>query len=251
MKTFVYVDGFNLYHGAVHRTPAKSLDIRKLCELLLQSTRSLGSSTAPPPCHASDARSLANIPKMGMIIPDMGTKSGPSRGLADALFSPVQQRVLGLLYGQPHRLLTRLADAGLVTVSRSGNQKHYQANRHSPIFSELHRLVVKTVGVVGPLRRALAPFAKRIAAAFVYGSVAKGADTAKSDIDVMVISDNVSYPDLFRALQATERVLARPVNPNVMTSAEWRAKRDQAGSFAARIATQPRLFLIGSDDDLA
>ena len=271
MKTFVYVDGFNLYHGAVHRTPAKSLDIRKLCELLLQSTRSLGSSTAPPPCHASDARSLANIPKMGMIIPDMGTKSGPSRGLADALFSPVQQRVLGLLYGQPqrrfqsaelirlagsgtgaaHRLLTRLADAGLVTVSRSGNQKHYQANRHSPIFSELHRLVVKTVGVVGPLRRALAPFAKRIAAAFVYGSVAKGADTAKSDIDVMVISDNVSYPDLFRRLQATERVLARPVNPNVMTSAEWRAKRDQAGSFAARIATQPRLFLIGSDDDLA
>ena len=122
----------------------------------------------------------------------------------------MQQRVLGLLYGQPqrrfqsaelirlagsgtgaaHRLLTRLADAGLVTVSRSGNQKHYQANRHSPIFSELHRLVVKTVGVVGPLRRALAPFAKRIAAAFVYGSVAKGADTAKSDIDVMVISDN-------------------------------------------------------------
>jgi predicted nucleotidyltransferase len=208
---------------------------------------------------------------MGMIIPDMGTKPRDGRGLADALFSPVQQRVLGLLYGQPerrfqsaelirlagsgtgaaHRLLTRLADSGLVTVTRSGNQKHYQANRKSPIFTELHRLVVKTVGVVGPLRRALAPFAKRIAAAFVYGSIAKRTDTTKSDIDVMVISDSVSYADLFRALETTERVLARPVSPNVMTRAEWRAKRDQRGSFASRVARQPRLFLIGSDNDLA
>ena len=208
---------------------------------------------------------------MGIIIPDMGTKSRASRGLADALFSPVEQRVLGLLYGQPqrrfqsaelirlagsgtgatHRLLTRLADSGLVTVTRSGNQKHYQANRKSPIFTELHRLVIKTVGVVGPLRRALAPLGKRIAAAFVYGSVAKRTDTTRSDIDVMAISDDVSYPDLFGALEATERVLARRVSPNLMTRAEWRAKRDRRGSFASRVARQPRLFLIGSDDDLA
>lgn len=208
---------------------------------------------------------------MGMIIPNMGTRSKDSSGLAGALFSPVQQRVLGLVYGQPqrrfqsaelirlagsgtgaaHRLLTRLADAGIVTVTRSGNQKHYQANRRSPIFTELHRLVLKTVGVVDPLRRALAPFAKRIAAAFVYGSVAKQTDSSRSDIDVMVISNSVSYADLFRALETTERVLARPVSPNVMTRAEWRAKRSQTGSFASRVAKQPRLFLIGSDDDLA
>jgi predicted nucleotidyltransferase len=201
----------------------------------------------------------------------MGTKSRPSRGLADALFSRVQQRVLGLLYGQPqrrfqsaelirlagsgtgavHRLLTRLADAGIVAVTRAGNQKHYQANRHSPIFTELHGLVIKTVGVVGPLRRALVPFQKRIAAAFVYGSVAKRTDTSRSDIDVMVISDSIGYSDLYRALETTEPVLARPVSPNVMTRADWRAKRDQTGSFASRVAEQPRLFLIGSDADLA
>lgn len=208
---------------------------------------------------------------MGMIVPNMGTSGRASGNLADALFSPVQQRVLGLLYGQParrfqsaevirlarggtgavHRVLTRLADAGLVTVSRSGNQKHYQANRDSPVFHELHQLIVKTVGVVAPLKRALAPSARKIHAAFVYGSVAKRADTAKSDIDLMVISDTLSYPDIFRALQRAERALGRPVNPNVMTSAEWRVKRRQAGSFAARIAQQPRLFVIGSDDDLA
>jgi predicted transcriptional regulator len=107
-----------------------------------------------------------------MIIPNMGilrTTSGP--GLADALFSPVQQKVLALLFGQPHRRfqsaelirlagsgtgaahrqLSRLADVGLVTVTRIGNQKHYEANRTSPVFDELHGLVIKTVGLVEPL----------------------------------------------------------------------------------------------------
>jgi predicted nucleotidyltransferase len=191
--------------------------------------------------------------------------------LADALFTPVQQRVLGLLFGQPdrrfqsaevirlakggvgavHRQLGRLADAELVTVTRSGNQKHYQARRDSPVFEELHRLVVKTVGVAEPLRRALARQARLIQAAFVYGSIAKGTDRARSDIDLMVISDSLRYADVFEALQAAEAALGRPVNPTVMTVAQWRAKRAQAGSFTARVANQPRIFVIGSADELA
>jgi predicted nucleotidyltransferase len=190
--------------------------------------------------------------------------------LADALFTPVQQRVLGLLLGQPdrrfqsgevirlansgtgavHRQLGRLADAGLVTVTRAGNQKLYQASRTSPVFAELHGLVVKTVGIVEPLRRALKPRARQIRAAFVYGSIAKSSDKATSDIDLMVISDALQYPDLFEALQKAEAVLARRISPNVMTTADWRAKRARKDSFAARIAAQPKLFVIGSDDDL-
>lgn len=209
---------------------------------------------------------------MGIIVPNMGTKTNTaSGGLADALFSPVQQRVLGLLFGQPrrrfqsaevirlarsgtgavHRLLTQLAAVGLITVTRSGNQKHYQANRASPVFPELHRLILKTVGVVGPLRQALVPKASKIHAAFVYGSVAKRTETARSDIDLMVITDALTYPDVFQAVQSVERALARSVNPTVLTLAEWRAKRAQSGSFAARVGKGPRLFVIGSDDDLA
>lgn len=206
-----------------------------------------------------------------MIVPDMGRKIEPRSGLADALFSPVQQRVLRLLFGQPdrrfqsaelirladsgtgavHRQLSRLERAGWVTVVRAGNQKHYQANRASPAFAELRGLVVKTVGVLEPLRRALATKAKDLRAAFVYGSVAKGTDTARSDIDLLVISDRLSYQDLFDALQPVEGALARPVNPNVVSFTEWRTKRTKKDSFIARIASQPRLFVIGSDDDLA
>lgn len=205
----------------------------------------------------------------------MGTKSkkvigAGATGLADVLFTPVQQRVLGLLFGQPerrfqsaelirlagsgtgaaHRLLMRLEATGLVTTERVGNQKHYQANPKSPVFAELAGLVRKTVGLVVPLQAALAPLAKKIAAAFVYGSIAKGTDTAKSDVDLMVITDKLDYAVVFAALKDAEAALARPVNPNLMTRAEWRRKRAEADSFAARVAAQPRIFVIGSDDEL-
>lgn len=214
---------------------------------------------------------VVELPKSGMIVPNMGTQRATRRhGLADALFTPVQQRVLGLLFGQPdrvfqsaeiirlarggvgavHRQLSRLAASDLVTVTRSGNQKHYQARRESPVFEELHRLVTKTVGVAEPLRRALGPRAKAIRAAFVYGSVAKGADRARSDIDLMVLSDSLRYADLFEGLQEAEAALGRKVNPTVMTLAQWRTRRSQADSFASRVAAGPRILVIGSEDAL-
>lgn len=222
------------------------------------------------------AEDVQNIPVLGMIVPNMGKKttgmSPPTAptGLADALFTPVQQRVLGLLFGQPervyqsselirladsgtgavHRLLTRLADAGLVTAERVGNQKHYRANPDSPVFVELRGLIGKTTGLAMPLRVALEPVATKIHAAFVYGSIAKGTDHAASDIDLMVIAQKLDYADLYAALQNAEAALARPVNPSLMTPGEWRSKRAQHSSFAARIAAQPRIFVIGSDDGL-
>jgi len=191
--------------------------------------------------------------------------------LADALFTPVQQRVLRLLFAQPdrrfqsaelirlakggvgavHRQLARLEKAGLVEATRVGNQKHYQARRESPIFAELQGLVAKTVGAVEPLRNSLGEYADSIRAAFVFGSLAKGSDHAESDIDLMVISDVLHYSDLFEALQEAEVRLARPVNPTVMSLTDWRAKRAREDSFAARVAALPKLFVIGSDDDLA
>lgn len=214
------------------------------------------------------------VPISGMIVPVMGktvTKQTPPAptGLADVLFTPVQQRVLGLLFGQPqrryqsaelirlagsgtgsvHRLLTRLAKAGLVNTDRVGNQKFYQANAESPVFAELAGLVRKTVGLVAPLQAALAPLSEQIATAFVYGSIAKGTDRADSDIDLLVIADDLDYAALYAALPEAEALLSRPINPSLMTRAEWRRKRAEPDGFVARIAAQPKLFVIGSDDD--
>ncbi len=202
----------------------------------------------------------------------MGTKNDKeSLGLAGALFSSVQQRVLGLLFGQPgrrfqsaelirlagsgtgavHRQLRRLEAAGWITATRVGNQKYYQANADCPAFEELQSLIAKTVGLAEPLCRALAPLEARIVAAFVYGSVARGSDTADSDIDVLVVSDDVGYPEIYAALQEAEAELGRAINPNVLAQKDWKERSAQRDSFAARIAAQPRLFVIGAEDDLS
>jgi predicted nucleotidyltransferase len=198
----------------------------------------------------------------------MGIK--PSAGIGGALFGKTQRRVLGLLFGNPdrsyflneivrlaesgigavHRELAVLEAAGLITTTRAGNQLHYQANRQSPIFDELRGIVVKTFGIADVLRRELVPLASRILTAFVYGSIAKGTDTAKSDVDLMVISAKLSYTDLFSAATHAEEQIGRKVNPTVMTPQELQRKLKADNAFASRILEQPKIFVIGSEDDL-
>jgi predicted nucleotidyltransferase len=209
-----------------------------------------------------------HIPKKGIIIPKMGTINSP--GLGDVLFGKAQRRVLALLFGNPDRTyyvneIVRLAEAGigavqrelgrleatgLVVVTRVGNQKHYQANRQAPIFDELRGIVVKTFGVADHLRSALAPIAKRIRAAFIYGSIAKGTDTASSDVDLMILSDDVSFSDVIKALTTAEQQIGRSVSPTIFGVDEWRAKLGEEGGFLQRVLVQPKLFLIGTEDDI-
>ena len=191
--------------------------------------------------------------------------------LADALFTGTQQRVLALLFGQPERSyyateiiglakagsgaaqreLARLSQSGLITAQAVGNQKHYQANPASPVFAELRGMVQKTFGLAEPLRAALAPLANRIAAAFVYGSIAKKQDTTGSDVDLMIVSDDLTYPDLYATLEAVSQRLGRTVNPTIYTHKEL-AKRIKSGeSFVTRVLEQPKIWLIGDDDALA
>jgi predicted nucleotidyltransferase len=201
----------------------------------------------------------------------MGRKKPTPHGLASALFSKVQLNVLGLMLGQPDRSfaiseiirlaesgsgavqreLEKLTAAGIVATQVVGKRKFYQANRQSPIFTELHGLVLKTVGLIEPLQKALELYQPKIDVAFVYGSVAKGTDTAKSDIDLMIIGDEIAYGDVFLALHSAEKKLQRPVHPLLMTPEEWRQRRSDSSSFATRIFEQPKMFVLGTADDLS
>ena len=190
--------------------------------------------------------------------------------VADALFSGLQQRLLAVLFGQPDRSfygnellrltgtgrgalqreLEKLVSADLVTVTPIGNQKHYQANAAAPIFAELRGIVMKTLGLADVLRTALNAVADRIELAFVFGSVAKGTDTATSDIDLMVVTETLSYADLFEGLAAAEQVLGRKVNPTLYTSDALAEKVRTENNFVLRVLSQPKIFLIGAEDAL-
>jgi predicted nucleotidyltransferase len=190
--------------------------------------------------------------------------------LVDALFPETRQRVLGYLFGQPERSffatelihligsgsgavqreLARLESSGLVTVKYLGTQKHYQANPASPIYTELCGIAQKTIGLAEPLKQALQPCAVQIKAAFVFGSVAKHADRAASDIDVLILSDSLEYADLYTALQTIEAKLGRTVNPTIYTVSTWRKKIKSNNAFVTKIIAQPKIFLIGTEADI-
>jgi predicted nucleotidyltransferase len=101
-----------------------------------------------------------------------------------------------------------------------------------------------------PLQEALAPLADQIKVAFVYGSVAKGTDTARSDVDLMVVGDNLTYSDLYEGLHKAEEQLSRPVNPTMMERDEWAKKRKADNSFLQKVLQQRKIFIIGSEADL-
>jgi predicted nucleotidyltransferase len=189
--------------------------------------------------------------------------------LSDALFTVTQQKVLGLLYGKPDqsfyaneiarwaqvgkgslmRELDRLHRAGVLTLSRQGNQTHYQANPDCPIYEELLGIVRKTFGIGEQLRTALAPLAGQLVWAFVYGSMAKGAEHAGSDIDLMLIGQNLSYSDVMEHLMPVEERLGRTINPTLYTLADWQARKAAGNSFVLRVAQQDKINLIGSQPE--
>ena len=186
--------------------------------------------------------------------------------LADALFTTTQQRVLALLLGQParsfyaseliertgsgsgavQRELKRLASSGLVTVKRIGNQRHYQANPDSPVFEELRSLVKKTVALADPIRDALMPLADRIDLALLYGSAAKGTDTAMSDIDILIVADNMTLEEIYSALAQVEAELDRKISPALYTPQEFAHRKASNNPFLTRVLSGELLVLMGN-----
>lgn len=221
------------------------------------------------------------MPGMGNVAPTLSSRparrkaaagrADAATSLADALFTTTQQRVLALLFGQPSRSffaselieltgsgsgavqreLKRLTSSGLVTVKRIGKQKHYQANPDCPVFDELCGLVRKTVAMVEPIRQALAPLTKKIERALIYGSVVKGTDTASSDIDLLVVADDLTLEALYSALAPVEASLDRKISPTLYTRKEYDDRLAAGNPFLTRVLEGEHLVLIGSADDEA
>lgn len=185
--------------------------------------------------------------------------------MSGALFSEAQSRVLRWVFGFPDRSfhlselrrltglgsaslqreLRRLAEAGLVSSEPVGNQRHFRANASSPIYDELIALTRKTLGVQPMLREALQALGSEVISAWVYGSVAKQSETAQSDVDVMLVGENLTLNRILEVLLPLEKELGRKINPTCFTPAEFKRRLRDPDSFVNRVLAQPILPLIG------
>lgn len=189
--------------------------------------------------------------------------------LSTFLFSEYRRKVLGMLLLNPEkqyhlREIARLTDTLSGTLSRElskmvevgvllrepvGNQMQYRANRHCPIFPELVSILRKTEGLADTMAQALTPLAHRITCAFVFGSMASGKATSSSDIDLMVIGD-VSFSELVTHLYSLQESLGREINPKQYPAQEWFQLLTEQGGFVRDLMAKPKMFVIGSEDDL-
>jgi predicted nucleotidyltransferase len=159
-------------------------------------------------------------------------------------------RITGVPAGSLHRELKLLTAAGLLRRSVAGNQVRYQVDRTCTIHEELTGIFRKTAGLADVLRDALAPIARKVRLAFIFGSVAQGKERASSDVDVLVVG-SASFRAVVEALSRVRDRLRREVNPVVMTAAAFEAKLASRDRFVARVAREPKLFLLGDAGDLA
>jgi predicted nucleotidyltransferase len=188
--------------------------------------------------------------------------------LANVLFSATQQRLLAaLLLNSPHpiyaaelanhfgvrpstlqRDLAKYTEAGIFKMSRSGNRAYFQANEECPVFPELRSLLIKTFGLVEVLQDDLAPLASRIKVAVVYGSMANGAETSGSDIDLLIIG-SVKMMALASLLERTTAKLRRQINPTLFTPEEF-SQKARRSHFIQSVLGKPLLFILGTSSDL-
>ena len=157
------------------------------------------------------------------------------------------ERRSGFAIGTIQGELKKLSKLDLVLKEVDGNRTYYRANKNHPLYNDIHNLVLKTTGLVDVLRNALET--QKIKLAFVFGSFAKGEESADSDIDLMVIG-NLGLRETTKLLSNTQEKILREINPHVYSLDEFIKKYKKNDHFVSQVVEGPQIFIIGSEDEL-
>ncbi len=142
-----------------------------------------------------------------------------------------------------------MTEAGVIQREQVGQQSMYRANRDCPIFPELHMLVIKTFGVTDRLSAGLMPLEDRIQIAVIYGSFARGDETERSDIDLLIVGD-LDLREVVKSLSALQQTVGREINPTIYKPDEYRKKLKTGHHFLTSLQQEPKIFIIGNEDEL-
>ncbi|PYM37827.1 MAG: hypothetical protein DME17_06675 [Candidatus Rokuibacteriota bacterium] len=145
--------------------------------------------------------------------------------------------------------LKRLIRAGIVGQTWRGNRTYYRVDPSHPAHEPLKALMLITVGFGDSLRAQLLGIRDKIKVAFLYGSVARGDETATSDIDLMLIG-NLSGRQTAAVLAPVKRLVNREINPSVYNPQDFRRKYRNHHPFIRDVIKGPKVFLLGDEGEL-
>jgi predicted nucleotidyltransferase len=185
--------------------------------------------------------------------------------MADALMPPLRRGLLRLTYGAPDRWwylselaaaletspsslqreLASLSAAGILKLRPEGRRTYYAANENASMYEELRALVRKMTGIPAEVEAALEPLLQKTDLALIYGSVARQEERADSDVDLLVVADDLTLEELYRATEVAERRLQRKVNPTLYSRAEFARRRRAKNPFLDKVLRGPKIVLVG------
>jgi DNA-binding transcriptional ArsR family regulator len=159
-------------------------------------------------------------------------------------------RHLGVTPSSLQRELAGLVEAGILRQERDGNRVRYQPDAACSFLVDLQGLFAKTIGIADVLRETISPVMSGVEVAFIYGSVASRTERPGSDVDLLMIGD-IRLADVAERLRDAEGSLGRAVNPILYSPWEYAAQLAAGSHFATALKEVPKIFLKGTDLDLA
>ncbi|MBN2569027.1 MAG: nucleotidyltransferase domain-containing protein [Deltaproteobacteria bacterium] len=167
----------------------------------------------------------------------------------DSLHMREIERRSGFSTGTVQSELKKLYRLDLIKKNRDGNRLYYQANREHPLYPEIRSIVLKTIGLVDRMRKALQQ-SSGIEVAFVFGSIARHDEKTQSDVDLIVIG-NLGLRKLVSLLSGLSEEIGREINPHVFTPREFVSRKAKGEHFISRVLQEQKIFIIGNENDLA
>jgi len=149
----------------------------------------------------------------------------------------------GLAVRSVQRAVGSLVEIQILRREERANSVYFHLNERNPILEDLKAIFLKTVGL-GDLLRDVLSKQQNIEVAFIYGSVAKGEETAESDIDLALIG-SISPKNLSAVLRKLEGNVGREINATVFTPEEWGARLESGDHFVTTLLREPKIMLIG------
>lgn len=143
--------------------------------------------------------------------------------------------------------LKNLQLAGLLESRKQGNMVLYKLRKQSPISEDLKRIFLKTESIGKEILTKL-PNKEKIRYALIYGSFAKGTESASSDMDMLIIG-SINEDPILRSMQKIEKRIGRTINFVLWTEKEFAQKIRENITLIREILKTPVIMIVGDEDE--
>ncbi len=123
--------------------------------------------------------------------------------------------------------LIRFEKAGLLKSWYKGNKKLFQANIEHPLYSSIHNLIIKHVGLDKVVETVIEELGD-VKSVFVVGNFAKGIDN--KIIDLIFVGEKIDRNYLSELIEKTEKLIDRKIRYLILSLEEFKAyQNDNTG----------------------